>query len=308
MSSKQTIATTDTIYSMTIWKYWEQKMWILTISFSFNGCTHSIWKFPGQGLNLSCSCDLCCSCSQAGSFNLQHWAGDWAHTPVTTQDAAVRFLTHCAMYGNSLIISLTTNWQSQENSWVDPINATPGFIPSANSKRNWVGKTSNLCSDSFQKFSAYAWEDRALAREHVLSYWGRRRPRLGEKVVSSGIRDISLSSLAHTGPMVKSILQDTSYWLPESVHETKRLPSWAESANFPTWMSCWCSHGVHASHPSVRSAQGEGAGLHSKLQSECKAVAGSPPVRAVMTSCRRGYPSLGLRVPVLNKWGQASSC
>ena len=25
----------------------------------FFGCTYSIWKFPGQGLNLSCSCKLC---------------------------------------------------------------------------------------------------------------------------------------------------------------------------------------------------------------------------------------------------------
>ena len=28
--------------------------------FFFNGCTHSIWKFLGQELNLSCSCNLQC--------------------------------------------------------------------------------------------------------------------------------------------------------------------------------------------------------------------------------------------------------
>uniref|UniRef100_A0A8D1CN13 Uncharacterized protein n=1 Tax=Sus scrofa TaxID=9823 RepID=A0A8D1CN13_PIG len=30
--------------------------------FFFNGCTHSIWKYPGQELNPSCSCNLHCSC------------------------------------------------------------------------------------------------------------------------------------------------------------------------------------------------------------------------------------------------------
>ena len=37
--------------------------------FFFNGCTRGTWKFPGQGLNLTHSCDLCHSCSNAGSFN-----------------------------------------------------------------------------------------------------------------------------------------------------------------------------------------------------------------------------------------------
>ena len=44
---------------------------------SFSGgwggsCSHGIWKFPGQGSNLSHSCDLCHSCSNTGS--LTHWA------------------------------------------------------------------------------------------------------------------------------------------------------------------------------------------------------------------------------------------
>ena len=39
----------------------------------FCGCTHDIWKFPGQGLNLSRTCNLCHSCSNAGSLN--HRAG-----------------------------------------------------------------------------------------------------------------------------------------------------------------------------------------------------------------------------------------
>ena len=36
---------------------------------SFLFCTHGIWKFPGQGLNPSCSCDLHCSCCITGSFS-----------------------------------------------------------------------------------------------------------------------------------------------------------------------------------------------------------------------------------------------
>ena len=41
----------------------------------FYGCTRSIWKFPGQGLNLSHSCDLCHN-GKARSFNLPCWARD----------------------------------------------------------------------------------------------------------------------------------------------------------------------------------------------------------------------------------------
>ena len=37
-------------------------------SFFFFCCTCLIWKFPGQGLNLSCSCDLCHSCGTCRSL------------------------------------------------------------------------------------------------------------------------------------------------------------------------------------------------------------------------------------------------
>ena len=37
----------------------------------FYSYTYGIWKSPGQGLNLSCSCNLFCSCSNAGS--LTYW-------------------------------------------------------------------------------------------------------------------------------------------------------------------------------------------------------------------------------------------
>ena len=35
----------------------------------FYGHTHGIWKFPGQGLNPSLSCNLCCSCGNTRSLS-----------------------------------------------------------------------------------------------------------------------------------------------------------------------------------------------------------------------------------------------
>ena len=62
----------------------------ITFFFFLNGHTHSIWKFLGQVLNVSHSCDLHHSRSNARSFNPLHWAGDQSWV------TAVRFLTHCA--------------------------------------------------------------------------------------------------------------------------------------------------------------------------------------------------------------------
>ena len=42
-------------------------LFVFFFSFFF-GSTHGIWKVPGQGLNLSCSCDLCHSCGNARSL------------------------------------------------------------------------------------------------------------------------------------------------------------------------------------------------------------------------------------------------
>lgn len=50
----------------------------------FNGCTCSISKFLDQGLNLSCRCDVFCSCGNMGSLNLQSWAGDQTCTSTAT--------------------------------------------------------------------------------------------------------------------------------------------------------------------------------------------------------------------------------
>ena len=43
-----------------------------------------MWKFPGQGMNLSHSCDLRCSYGNAGS-----------------EELGVRFLTHCTKVGTA---------------------------------------------------------------------------------------------------------------------------------------------------------------------------------------------------------------
>ena len=44
--------------------------------FLLNVHTHIIRKFPSQGLKLSCSCNLCHSCSNTRPFNPLHQAGD----------------------------------------------------------------------------------------------------------------------------------------------------------------------------------------------------------------------------------------
>ena len=65
----------------------------------FYGHTHSIWKFLGQGWNLSNSCDLCCRGGNATSFNPLLPAGDKPHPSAATQTTAGGFLTHCATAG-----------------------------------------------------------------------------------------------------------------------------------------------------------------------------------------------------------------
>ena len=52
------------------------KVFLDEINIFKNGCTCSIWKLLGQGLNLSHSYNLHHSCGNAGSFNLLHQAGD----------------------------------------------------------------------------------------------------------------------------------------------------------------------------------------------------------------------------------------
>ena len=50
---------------------------------------------PGQGLNLSHSCNIGHSYGNTGSFNPTHKAGDQTYTSAMTPATVVRFLTHC---------------------------------------------------------------------------------------------------------------------------------------------------------------------------------------------------------------------
>ena len=59
----------------------------------FFGCTHSIWKFLAQGLNLSHSC------GNTRSFNPLFQARDQTRTSAATQAAPVGFPAHCATEG-----------------------------------------------------------------------------------------------------------------------------------------------------------------------------------------------------------------
>ena len=70
-------------------------LWHIHSSASLNGCAHSIWSFPGWGSDPSPSCDLRCSCSNAGS--LTHCAGLWTEPSVLQRQHWI--LTHCAVEG-----------------------------------------------------------------------------------------------------------------------------------------------------------------------------------------------------------------
>ena len=85
-------------------KEWENRLPFLSCSlFAWLHPRHM--KFLGQGLNLSHKCNFCCSCSNAGSFNPLHRAGD------QTQAAVVGFLTHCA---TAVFQTLTLDERSKE--------------------------------------------------------------------------------------------------------------------------------------------------------------------------------------------------
>ena len=80
-----------------IYQVIRQHRFLFVCLFVFNGWTHNICMFPGQGLNLS-------SCSNARSFNPLHWARDptWAFTEPWA--AAIEFLTHCTTEGTPQVI------------------------------------------------------------------------------------------------------------------------------------------------------------------------------------------------------------
>ena len=71
---------------------------------AFYGYTWGIWKLLGQGLNLSHSCNLHYSCSNAGSFNQPCWAEAQTCTSAVTWATAIGFFTHCATAGNPVFV------------------------------------------------------------------------------------------------------------------------------------------------------------------------------------------------------------
>ena len=79
---------------------------LIYLCFSFLGCTWSVWKFPGQGSNSRCSCNLCHSRSNARFLTLcvrprikpatsLRWAGSLVHC------ATVRTRDWCFVHGHS---------------------------------------------------------------------------------------------------------------------------------------------------------------------------------------------------------------
>ena len=70
----------------------------------FYGHIHGPWKFPGQGVNASHSCDLHPSYSNARFFNPLHQAQDQTHVFAATWAVATKFLTHRAIAGTPQII------------------------------------------------------------------------------------------------------------------------------------------------------------------------------------------------------------
>ena len=71
----------------------------LVYFFFFNAHTHSRRKFPGQGLNPSGSCNLRCSCSNAGSNHCSR--PGTKPTPLQQPEwlQLDSYLTHCATAG-----------------------------------------------------------------------------------------------------------------------------------------------------------------------------------------------------------------
>ena len=80
------------------------KTFSLSNFFFFFGCTQGIWNFQGQGLNLSCSWDLCCSCSNTPWPN----ALDQGSNLCLSSDQScgrdnAGSLTHCTTVGTLLL-------------------------------------------------------------------------------------------------------------------------------------------------------------------------------------------------------------
>ena len=87
-----------------------------------NGYTHSVWKFPSQGMNESKpQLQPMPQLRHTGSFNPLHQAGDRTCAFAATQATAVGFLIHCTTAGTPeiyplnkffFVVVLTAAWRS----------------------------------------------------------------------------------------------------------------------------------------------------------------------------------------------------
>ena len=75
-------------------------------------------EVPGQGLNLSRSCDLCRhSCGSTRSFNPLHWAGEWTCVSAMIWATAVRFLILLCHRRNSYSLFLYVQFVVYPINW-----------------------------------------------------------------------------------------------------------------------------------------------------------------------------------------------
>ena len=87
-------------------RIWIKLSFFFFFFFPLFGCTCGIWKFLGQGLNLSLSCNLCQSCGNA--WSLTHCA--WPRIKPMPPRAKTRSLTHHTSAGTPIIISSLNVW------------------------------------------------------------------------------------------------------------------------------------------------------------------------------------------------------
>ena len=98
---------------------WKKKNWFiflfcLFVCLSFEGCTHSIWRFPGQGSNQSFSCYLV---PQPQKCRI--WAMSASYTRADVAQGNVGSLTHWVIPGIEPVFSwMLVRHFSTELQWV----------------------------------------------------------------------------------------------------------------------------------------------------------------------------------------------
>ena len=123
----------------------------------FNGHTHDIWKFPGQGLNLSHSCDLPCSCLSNGSFNPLHGTRIKSTRPQGPELLHSDFI-HCVTAGTQCCSVRSITWINEYmlylfNFWLPRINFLSLKAPKV---QGWV-KSSHVLKPALSSSWIYCW-------------------------------------------------------------------------------------------------------------------------------------------------------